>query len=339
MKRALGLLLAIALTQPVFPQAQPKPSPTPATQSGSYYDLFVDQAEQFSEAELREMKQANRWKGTVPGSCKFVLMFNMGGAGIVFLDNVFHSGNHGPNEKAEDFAFVQFYPWDNVEWVRGALEQDGLTAYEYYNVFTDEQRQAYCATRSDYGRSLVSQDTPIRNRDWLGSWAALEGAYFGRVFDRDSTVVTPEQVSQLIKPYWIGWGSQDWGHGHFCPTLWHARGEVSPQDVRDILGSQVSRSLCVVVTHREYIAGGAADKDEGGSREMSEKDIAREIIKRTPEDERPTFKRFFLSPDAFDLSVRRAGQNQIAQLLGNELQAGGLPYPVKADNSRVTDGN
>jgi hypothetical protein len=69
---------------------------------------------------------------------------------------------------------------------------------------------------------------------------------------------------------------------------------------------------------------------------MSEKDIAREIIKRTPEDERPMFKRFYLSPDAFDLSVRRAGQNQIAQLLGNELRAGGLPYPVKADNSRVS---
>jgi hypothetical protein len=302
--------------------------------SGSYYDLFVDQAEQFSEAELREMKQANRWKGTVPGSCKFVLMFNMGGAGIVFLDNIFHSGNYGPNERASDFAFVHFYPWDNVEWVRGSLEQDGLTEYDYYNVFTDEQRQHYCATRSDYGRNLVSQDTPIRNRDWLGSWAALEGAYFGRVFDRDSTVVTEEQVAALIKPYWVRWASQDWGHGHFCPTLWHARGEVSPEDIRNTLGWQVTRPVRVVLTYREYIAGGAADRDEGGDREMSEGDIGREIVKRTLDEERP-LQRFFLSPDAFDLSVRRAGQNQIAQILGNALREGGLPYPVKADNSRV----
>jgi hypothetical protein len=82
--------------------------------SGSYYDLFVDQAEQFSEAELRNMKQANRWKGTVPGKCKFAVFFNMGGAGIAFLDNIFHSGNYGSNEKASDFAFVHFFPWDNV---------------------------------------------------------------------------------------------------------------------------------------------------------------------------------------------------------------------------------
>src|SRR5215470_20378855 len=31
--------------------------------SASYYDVFVDQAEQFSEAELREMKQCVRWAG------------------------------------------------------------------------------------------------------------------------------------------------------------------------------------------------------------------------------------------------------------------------------------
>jgi hypothetical protein len=35
MKRLLGLLLAFALTQSIFPQGQPKASPTPSTQSAN----------------------------------------------------------------------------------------------------------------------------------------------------------------------------------------------------------------------------------------------------------------------------------------------------------------
>jgi len=303
--------------------------------SGSYYDIFVDQAEGFSEAELREMKQAVRWKGTAPGSCKFALGFNMGGEGIGFLDNIFHTGKYGPNESKEDFAFVHFFPWDNVEWVRGPLEQDGLTEDDYYQVFTEEQRQKYCATKSDYGKNLYSQDTPLRNRDWLGSWEALEGAYFGRVFSRDSTVITPEQVAELIKPWWKRWLSQDWGKGHWCATQWHARGEVSPEAARRILGWEVSKSIKMVVTYREYMAGAAAEKDGGAQRELSEQDIARQIVERTPEDERESVRAFFLSPDAFEMSVRRANQSKISELMGNVLKAGGLPTPSKADNARV----
>ncbi len=314
--------------------------------SGNYYDIFVDQAEQFTETELRNMKQANRHKGTVPGKCKFGLFFNMAGAGIAFLDNIFHSRNYGPNEKASDFAFVHFYPWDNVEWVRGALEEDGLTEDDYYQVMTDAQRQAYCALRSDYGRNLTSQDTPLRNRDWLGSWESFEGAYFGQVFDRDATIISQHQVEALVKPYWRKWASQDWGFGHYCPTEWHASGEVSPLDAREVLGWNITQPVRMVITYREYIAGGAASKslptragqshkEASKPRELSEQEIGEEICRRTPDEERP-LQRFFLSPDAFDLSVRRAGQNQIAQTLGKALRDGGLPYPVKADNSRVS---
>jgi hypothetical protein len=303
--------------------------------SGNYYDVAVDQAEQFSQAELREMKQAVRWKGTLPGSCKFILGFNMGGAGIGFLDNIFHLGKFGPNERASDFAFVHFFPWDNVEWVRGALEQDGLTEADYYHVFTEEQRQWYCANKSDYGRNLVSQDTPLRNRDWLGSWEALEGAYFGRVFSRESTVITPEQVATLIKPWWKKWISQDWGKGHYCATQWHARGEVAPDEANRVLGWEVSKAIKLTITCREYMAGGAAEKDEGGERELSEQDIARQIVARSPADERDAIRAFFLSPDAFEMSVRRANQSKISELMGQVLKAGGLPYPTKAGNARI----
>src|SRR5208337_2371345 len=57
--------------------------------SANYYDIFVDQAEQFSEDELREMRQAVRWPKVPQGTCKLVLSFNMGG-NIDFLRRIFH---------------------------------------------------------------------------------------------------------------------------------------------------------------------------------------------------------------------------------------------------------
>src|SRR5579859_811400 len=44
-----------------------------------YMDMFVDQAEQLSENEIKIMKSANRWPGVGRYQCKFVLFFNPGG--------------------------------------------------------------------------------------------------------------------------------------------------------------------------------------------------------------------------------------------------------------------
>lgn len=301
--------------------------------SASFYDITVDQAEQFTEAELREMKQACRWPNAPQGACKFGLAFNMGGAGIDFLRKKFHLREYNKNEKPSQFASVHFFPWDNVEWVRPALEADGLTESDYYS-WSDAERREYCASRSDYGLNLISQDEPLVKRDWDGSWDALEGTYFGRVWDRDKVVIDRQQFAMLVKPWWTRWNSQDWGKGHFCTTLWHARGDVPAADLKKILGWELDRPLRLTITYREYVAGGAAASDEGANRELAEKDIAREIAELTPEDERHSIRRFFLSPDAFELSVRRQGQSQIAQILGAVLKANGLPYPEKADNQR-----
>lgn len=301
--------------------------------SGSFYDIMVDQAEQFTEPELREMKQACRWKGAKQGACKFVLGFNMGGAGIDFLRKKFHFKEMNQNERSEDFEYVHFFPWDNVEWSRAALEAEGLTEDDYYG-WTDKERRDYCAEKSDYGRNLVSQDAPLVKRDWAGSWDALEGTYFGRVWDRDSVVILKEQFQALVKPWWTRWMSQDWGKGHYCPTLWHARGSVPPEELKEVLGWEVDRPVMLTITYREYIAGGAAASDEGAGRELSETDIADEIVERTPEKERKEIKKFYLSPDAFEMSVRRVGQNEIAKEIGDVMRANKMPYPLKADNSR-----
>jgi hypothetical protein len=111
--------------------------------------------------------------------------------------------------------------------------------------------------------------------------------------------------------------------------------DVSVREAKEVLGWDVDQPFKAAVTYREYIAGGAAETDEGGEREIGEQDIAAEIVKRTPEAERKLIKEFYLSPDAFEMSVRRANQSKISDLLGQVFKANDLPYPVKADNARV----
>lgn len=288
--------------------------------SANYYDIFVDQAEQFVEEELREMKKACRWPGVGAGACKMLLSFNMGGAGIQTLRKWFHAKEYNEREDPGNFEFLHVFPWDNVEWSRPALEQDGLTESDYYS-WTDVERMRYCATRSDYGKDLDSQDDALRNRDWLGSWESLEGAYFGRVFDRNSVLVTQRQVGQLVKYWDRRWIAQDWGKSHFCATYWNARVLISPSEAQSILGWEVERPINAVVTFRELVVN-----------EMSSADVGKAIVAATPEAERKHTREFFLSPDAFG---DRDSGNTVALSLGGELRAAGLPEPIQADNERI----
>jgi hypothetical protein len=284
--------------------------------SANYKYIFVDQAEQFLESELREIRKACRWPG---GGAKLVLAHNMGGAGIQTLRKWFHTKEFGPNEDPLDYDFIKFNPWDNVEWVRPALEADNLTEDDYYE-WTDEQRMQYASRRGEYTKELASDDDALRNRDWLGSWESLEGAYFGRVFDLASTRIRPDQAAALVKPWSTRWISQDWGKAHFCSTHWHARHVFKPSEIKEILGWDVKRPLGVVVTYRELITN-----------ERTSKEVAREIVNATPEGERELLKRYFLSPDAFG---ERDSENTIAILQGKELAAYGMPRPIEADNDR-----
>lgn len=287
--------------------------------SGNYYDIMVDQAEQFMEDELREMKKACRWPGTPLGKCKMLLSFNMGGAGIQTLKKWFHTREYNERESPDNFEFVHVYPWDNVEWSRAALLEDGLTTDDYYS-WSDQRRMEYCATRSEYGKELNSEDDALRNRDWLGSWDSLEGAYFGRVFDRKSTLVDNNQVRSLLKPWDTRWLSQDWGKSHYCATHWHAKTVITPEQALRVLDWQISQPMNAVITYRELIVN-----------EMASPDVARAIAEATPEAERKQIKQFFLSPDAFG---ERDSENTTADNLGKGLREYGLPEPEHADNDR-----
>ena len=285
--------------------------------SANYWFIIVDQAEQFTEQELREMRKACRRKGG--GRAIFLLLFNMGGVGIQALRKWFHMREFNEFENPEDYAFVHVFPWDNVEWVRAALTQDGLTAKDYYS-WTDEQRMGYAAVRGEYTRQLASEDEAIRNRDWLGSWESLEGAYFGRVFDRESTRIDANQVKRIQKPWDKRWLSQDWGKAHFCCTLWHSMSTLAPSEAKEILGWDVAHSLKIVITYRRLIVS-----------EMTSLEVGRKIAEATPASERNQLKDFYLSPDAFG---ERDSANTIADNIGAELRKVGMPFPSPADTDR-----
>ena len=287
---------------------------------GQYMDVFVDQAEQFTEQEHREIKQAARWPGSAVGACKYTMFFNMGGAGIQYLKRIFHTKEYQGKERAEDYAFVHAHAWDNASWVEAALREDGLTLHDYYS-WPDDKRKEYCANRSDYGINLTSQDQILVARDWEGSWEVLEGAYFGAVWDRNKAVVSTDQIKALAKSWWPRWISGDWGRDHHATTYWHTRGVISAQEAVDILGWPVDLPINLTITYRELV-----------KREMSELDYARMIIDMTPEAERPQIKSNFWGHDIFG---ERSSQNTIAQQMDGIFKSEGFPQCEHADIDRV----
>ena len=288
--------------------------------SANYRRIIVDQAEQFTEPELREMRNANRSPGA--GKSRMLLLFNMGGIGIQTLRKWFHTKEFNESEDPSDYTFLKVNPWDNVEWVREALIEDGLTPHDYYHSMSEPQRKQYAASRGQYTRSLASQDPSLAARDWEGDWNALEGAYFGRVFDRFATMISPTQVNQLLKDWDPRWISQDHGKSHFCSTHWHGITSASPSEVKAILGWEVPLPLRVVVTYRKLIVS-----------EQTAIEIGDGIVGRTPLPERGKIKRFFLSPDAFG---DRDSGHTVADRQGSVLKAHDMPRPEPADNERIS---
>ena len=200
--------------------------------SGNYDLVIIDQAEQFSWREIVEIRKATRSRGGRPA--KILLLFNMRGSGIQDLRKRFHLLEYNKDEDPSDYEFLKVNPWDNVEWVRAALEEDGYTVEDYYG-WSDEQRKAYAAERGPYTRQLATDDEVIRKADWEGDWDSLEGAYFANSFDLESVRIVPSLVEKLKKPWANHWMAQDWGRTHWCATGWALRIALKPSEAMELL--------------------------------------------------------------------------------------------------------
>lgn len=298
-----------------------------------YMDVFVDQAEQFSEEELRMMKMACRWPGQPDHACKLGLFFNPGGVSMEFLKRIFYERKYKAidlpdgtkvHEDPDDYAFIQAYGWDNIEWMRAALAQDGVTDKEFYK-WPSEKRFSYFITRSQYGRELNAQPAHIRIGHLLGEFGRFAGQYFGDVWDKDKAVINQQQVRALIKPWWPRWISLDWGFYHYAGVLWHARGKVSAKELLSATGL-VAKSAVIdlTVTYKSIMV-----------QQVGEEELANRILAECDEHERRHLKSLFIGPIGPERTVKQGVARTVEQQIGDVMREHKMPAPTIADHDRI----
>lgn len=315
LKSSPPAMLRIGKSRLDFKYAENYEAVIEAFRSGNYDLLVIDQAEQFSGREIREMRKACRSVGG--RTAKTILIFNMRGASIQELRKWFHLHEVNRDEDPKDYAFIKFNPWDNVEWVRSALKEDGFTVKDYYT-WTDGQRKEYAAKRGAYTRQLATDDEVIRKADWEGDWDSLEGAYFANSFDLETTRCNRDIVETLRKPWAVHWMAQDWGKTHFCVTLWAYRVTVKPSEALEHLGWNLDKPINITVIYREMVTN-----------EKEAPEVAQDMVDATPPRERPLIKAYFLSPEEVTDDANCIGIQQTRRLRLN-----GMPDAQKADHER-----
>lgn len=272
---------------------------------GKQYRWFcVDQAEAFSEKELNVMKSCTRWPGLPGGASKFILTFNPGNIGHSFLKRIFYDHQYRANERESDYAFIQAYAWDNFEWARVPLREEGYAdvckdglcnncaACVFYS-WDGDKRFNYFIEHTQYGRELNTLPQAMKIGWLLGRMDQFAGQYYD-IFsvDRHVARVRPESWASR----WLG---IDWGYAHDSVCHWAA---------------QLTDSLTGI--YREFSAKG-----------RSPKELAQGIVDRTPAGERERISHIYLSHDAF---AQRTEQDTIALQMGEIFRANGMPWPVQA---------
>jgi hypothetical protein len=315
LKTSMPACLKIGTSQLDFSYAENMDDIIRRFRSGNYDLVIIDQAEQFSGREIREIRKATRSRGG--RRAKMLLLFNMRGSGIQDLRKWFHLHEVNKDEDPNDYVFLKVNPWDNVEWVRAALKEDGHSVRDYYS-WPDEKRKSYAAERGPYTRQLATDDEVIRKADWDGDWDSLEGSYFANSFDLESTRIPPALVETLRKPQAAHWTAQDWGKAHFCVTGWFFRVLLAPSEAKALLDWDLVKPINVTVMAREMTVN-----------EMEAPNVAQTIADWTPIPERKRLKSYFLSPECVTDDPNSVGSQQ-----HKVLRSLGMPGPEKADNER-----
>jgi hypothetical protein len=278
-----------------------------------YMDFFADQAEMLTEKELNTLHSCTRWPGVKDTSCKFLLGFNPGNVGHKFLKRIFYDKKYTEMERPQDYAFLQAFGWDNIEWGRVRLEELGISEKEYYG-WPEKKRFEFFVTETQYGRDLNALPASLRIGWLLGSMDKFAGQYFD-CFDALNNTAAPQELE--LKPWWPRWISIDWGFAHPSAIYWHAKD-----------GDRI-------ITYRELCISGKMAAQHG--EEIGEQELGAKIAELSNKDVDSTGKPIriqsvFLSPDAY---AQRTSQNTVAEEIGRGLTVNGLPYPTEADNDRI----
>lgn len=277
--------------------------------SSEFADIWPDEAQEFSQFELEKLSASNRCTSNNKITPKMIYTFmpgisesGMPPKGLTYLKRVFVDKAFLPDETRHNWAFVQAFSWDNIEWARKELAQDGIGEEEFYS-WPEAQRREYFITRTEYGANLASMTDKHLRDAWLyGKWDVFQGQYFPN-FDRSRHVISPEEAKDRIKPWHKRWMSGDWGFEHPHAIYWHSIDETGH-----------------VITYREKTG-----------RQEGETELGKQITLLTAGEKHVAFP---FSWDAGKLSKRSSKQfpKSIVQLLADSLGKN-LPSPFPADSS------
>lgn len=272
-----------------------------------YMDLVLDQAEMFSEGEIQTIKSCVRWPGLHRTMCKLVLAYNPGNIGHAFLKRVFHSKEYHGDEYEGDYAFIQAFGWDNIEWSRPALFEDGngpdcpggncgkCQGCVYYG-WDSDRRFEYFIKRSDYGRWLNSLPQSLKLGWLLGTMEKFAGQYYGEVWNPEFHVKHVQ-----LEPWHPRTLGIDWGFGHPASAEW---------------GAQPTEKLTVVYRELHRVGYGV-------------RSLAQEIVDHNRGDK---LERIWLSHDAF---AHRDERETVAEQMTRVFLENGLPRPQPAGRDPV----
>lgn len=153
-------------------------------------DICPEESGLFTERELQILKGSCRFTGYIPTAeapvfiPKMFYSFMPGGVSHFYLKRVFKDMEYTPKEIADGqrFVFLEAYGWDNVEWCRNLLAEDGKTEADFYR-WPEAKRKEYFL-RSEYGKTLSSITDDSLRQAWLeGSWEKFEGLVFPELCD------------------------------------------------------------------------------------------------------------------------------------------------------------
>lgn len=275
--------------------------------SGEFADIMLDEAQEFSQNEIEKLSGSNRCTSNDDITCAMLFTFMPGLSeegvpplGLDYLKRVFVENKLREKESQHKWAFVQAFAWDNIEWARKELRQDGIGEEEFYS-WPSDQRRDYFITRTEFGHQLSGLTNDYLRDAWLyGKWDVFQGQYFQNFrYERDT--LPDDEVK--IEPWHKRWISGDWGYDHPACFHWHAQDEDGQ-----------------VVTYREFWSIGLGEAELG--RKISELSAGEDL------------KFFYLSWDAFG-KLNKSTRKPITQMIAENL-AQNVPDPIPADSSPGT---
>lgn len=272
--------------------------------SGEFADIMLDEAQEFSQAEIEKLSGSNRCTSNDKITCAMLFTFMPGVSeeglpprGLDYLRRVFVERNLRDEEKQHSWAFVQAFAWDNIEWARKALNADGVSEQQFYS-WPDEQRREYFVDRTEFGHQLRGLTNQALRDAWLyGKWDVFQGQYFPN-FDYERHTKPASEIK--LETWWRRWISGDWGHDH--PACIHLHCEDDNEHI---------------YTYAEL-----------WGREIGETELGRRIGAMCGEYH---FSEFWLSWDAFG-KLNKTTRKSIVEMISDAMPEN-LPKPIPADSS------